>query len=42
MDVDGKRWFFTGDVGQFDEDGSVRIIGRFYSSFAEISMKRNR
>lgn len=27
--IDGLRYFCTGDIGQFEEDGSLRIIGAF-------------
>ncbi len=27
IDIDGKRWFATGDVGEFLDNGSLRIIG---------------
>ncbi|CEF63855.1 AMP-dependent synthetase/ligase domain-containing protein [Strongyloides ratti] len=26
--IDGKRWFCTGDIGEFKEDGSLKIIDR--------------
>lgn len=26
--IDGKRWFCTGDIGEFREDGSLKIIDR--------------
>ena len=25
--IDGMRYFCTGDIGQFEEDGALRIIG---------------
>ncbi|KAL3125352.1 hypothetical protein niasHT_000942 [Heterodera trifolii] len=28
IELDGKRWFATGDIGQFREDGSLCIIDR--------------
>lgn len=30
IDIDGRRWFCTGDIGQILPDGCVKIIGNFY------------
>ncbi len=27
IEIDGKRWFATGDIGEFRSDGSLKIIG---------------
>jgi long-chain acyl-CoA synthetase len=27
-EADGMRWFCTGDVGEFHEDGCLKIIGQ--------------
>ena len=27
VDDDGKRWFKTGDIGQIEQDGCLRIVG---------------
>jgi len=26
--INGQRWFATGDIGRFEADGSLRIIGK--------------
>lgn len=26
---DGKRWFYTGDIGVVEGDGVIRIVGEF-------------
>lgn len=31
FDEDGKRWFRTGDIGEFHEDGVLTIIGKLIS-----------
>lgn len=28
FDEDGRRWFKTGDIGEFHEDGVLKIIGK--------------
>lgn len=30
--IDGKRYFATGDIGEFRGDGSLRVIGEFLPS----------
>ena len=32
-EMDGKRWFYTGDIGMVESDGCLKIIGESLSSF---------
>lgn len=29
FDEDGRRWFKSGDIGEFHEDGVLKIIGKY-------------
>ena len=33
VEEDGERWFHTGDVGQWNADGTLSIIGRVKDIF---------
>jgi len=36
IELKGKRWFATGDIGEFREDGSLCIIGLFFKKGKKI------
>lgn len=40
FDEDGKRWFKTGDIGEFHPDGVLKIIGKFKWQMC-LELKRN-
>ena len=29
VDRYGQRWFYTGDIGMIEADGSLRIVGKY-------------
>lgn len=31
FELDGKWWFKTGDIGQLESDGAIKIIGTYYN-----------
>ena len=38
VEVDGKRWFKTGDIGLYDSEGALKIIGEnFYLSIVALN-----
>lgn len=32
VDVEGRRWFRSGDIGELHHDGCIKIIGRAHRS----------
>lgn len=42
IEIDGKRWFCTGDIGEFLEDGSLCVIGNSNSSLILIKTDRHK
>lgn len=32
IDENGQRWLHTGDIGEFHQDGCLKIIGEFLNS----------
>ena len=35
---DGKRWFRTGDIGEYHPDGVIKIIGKWYGTPAVFTL----
>lgn len=38
FDEDGKRWFKTGDIGEFHADGVLKIIGNLKRGFNRLDL----
>jgi long-chain acyl-CoA synthetase len=37
-DENGQRWLCTGDIGEFDPDGCLKIIGELLNLFLKVNI----